>query len=190
MGFSSFHPIFFFFGKKYASYDLTVCVGHLTLSNTPHHAVIFPASDLFPRSPFPPSVGSIWLTSSLRLLQTSRRHALAKVLIFVQKPEKALCLSTPKRGVFLKPRWTALTHLRPPRVWSALCLLLGKTVELGREKPDRMKPALPLSDPFKCWQERPKCGEKNENESSWVRLTIFRRCYNASSSCPFDPRPA
>lgn len=39
-------------------------------------------------------------------------------------------------------------------MWSALCLLLGKTVELGREKPDRMKPALPLSDPFFCLDEK------------------------------------
>lgn len=44
----------------------------------------------------------------------------------------------------MRPRWTVSTHLGPPLVWSALCLLLGKTVKLREEKPDRMEPAILL----------------------------------------------
>lgn len=50
----------------FARYDLTVCVGHLALSNTSHHAVIPLASDLFPCLSFPLILPSIFGLKSFK----------------------------------------------------------------------------------------------------------------------------
>lgn len=107
---------FFFFRKKYASYDLTVCVGHLTLSNTPRHAVIFPASDLFPCSPFPlrPSVCRLNFTQVFSAI-TSNLQAFAEVLILFKNLKK-LCVYLPQKEESSSNRDGPLWHTWGRRV--------------------------------------------------------------------------
>lgn len=149
--FSSLDPII----VKCARYDLTVCVGHLALSCCnppglwpPFHTSLFLLSLL-------PSVDSIWasLVCSGLLEPQVTKCALAKVIVLYKNLKKRSAYPS-KRRVVLGPRWTISSHLGPPRVWSALCLLLGKTVELREETPDRMKPALLLSDPFLVFSQK------------------------------------
>lgn len=85
---------------------------------------------------------------------------LAKAIVLYKNLKKRSAYP-PKRGVVLGPTWTISTHLGPPYVWSALCLLLWKTVKLREEMPDRMKPALLWSDPFLVFSQKERKGRQS-----------------------------
>lgn len=122
---------------------------------------------VFPSPSFLPSVASIWASISLLRITWTPGNKRELRPLFCTKTSKSSVYPSQKRS----PRWTISTHLEPLCVWSALCLLLGKTVKLREGKPDRTKPAL-LSDLFLVLKTK----RKRWKRSSWGRWTIFLTC--------------
>ena len=137
------------FIDTFSKYDLIICIciGHLALSKTTRHAVILPAFNLFPYWSLPlflPSVDSIWAPLGLqRITAWTSGNKIHGSLghYFLQNDFY-------QKAVFFRLRWTTSVHLGSVQLWSALCLLQRKTVKWRETRPDRMRPAPLLSDPF------------------------------------------